>query len=392
MLITGMKNWKRLFRSRFTRPALRRATRRRSWRKSVLSADVATTTEQLENRTLLAANLLANLDTTTGVNADQFVQVGAETFFVAVDDVHGRELWKTDGTIAGTQMVLDINPSTVSSSPEDLVRVGDTLYFTAEDGSLSGRQLWKSDGTSAGTTHIIVFEPFVGPAARLSNLTKVDDILFFSGDIGGIGIELLKFDTVTNTSGLVKNIFPAQGASSRPSELADANGTLYFSAFNNSPGELQGRELWKSNGTEAGTNLVVDLNEGTFTCCFPSRVVSKSTNPQQITPVGNQVFFTTQPSNDLILLRDVWVTNGTEAGTLKVSSNINVDQLTAFDGKLYFVTRSGDGYVFKLGDKFELLARNRFDTRDEFSATPAVSDGQLFIRANRTLFCVAKTD
>ncbi len=45
-----------------------------------------------------------------------------------------------------------------------------------------------------------------------------------------------------------------------------------------------------------------------------------------------------------------------------------------------------------LGPKFELLARNRFDTSDEFSATPAVSDGQLFIRANRTLFCVAKTE
>ncbi len=62
------------------------------------------------------------------------------------------------------------------------------------------------------------------------------------------------------------------------------------------------------------------------------------------------------------------------------------------DGKLYFVTRSGVGYVLKLGPKFELLARNRFDTSDEFSATPAVSDGQLFIRSNRTLFCVAKLD
>jgi outer membrane protein assembly factor BamB len=62
------------------------------------------------------------------------------------------------------------------------------------------------------------------------------------------------------------------------------------------------------------------------------------------------------------------------------------------DGKLYFVRRSGDGYVIKLGETFEHLASNRFATEYEFSATPAVSDGQLFFRANRTLFCVARAD
>lgn len=59
------------------------------------------------------------------------------------------------------------------------------------------------------------------------------------------------------------------------------------------------------------------------------------------------------------------------------------------DGKLYYMSRSGDGYVIRVGDDFEQLATNRFDSdTGEYSATPAVSDGQLFIRSTNTLYCV----
>ncbi|MFV0442972.1 MAG: PQQ-binding-like beta-propeller repeat protein [Planctomycetaceae bacterium] len=60
------------------------------------------------------------------------------------------------------------------------------------------------------------------------------------------------------------------------------------------------------------------------------------------------------------------------------------------DGKLIYITRAGDGIVVKLGDEPEQLATNRFASdHSEFSATPAVSDGQLFIRSNKFLYCVA---
>ncbi|WP_425397840.1 PQQ-binding-like beta-propeller repeat protein [Aeoliella sp.] len=59
------------------------------------------------------------------------------------------------------------------------------------------------------------------------------------------------------------------------------------------------------------------------------------------------------------------------------------------DGKLYYMSRGGDGYVIKAGDDFEQLATNRFDSdTGEYSATPAVSDGQLFIRSTTALYCV----
>lgn len=61
------------------------------------------------------------------------------------------------------------------------------------------------------------------------------------------------------------------------------------------------------------------------------------------------------------------------------------------DGKIYYVSRGGDGYVLELGDDFAQVAVNRFDSdTGEFSATPAVSDGQLFLRSTGTLYCVGE--
>ena len=60
------------------------------------------------------------------------------------------------------------------------------------------------------------------------------------------------------------------------------------------------------------------------------------------------------------------------------------------DGKIYFVTRSGHVFVLKASERFELLAVNRMaEDGEEFSATPAISQGRLFLRSNRNLYCLA---
>lgn len=63
--------------------------------------------------------------------------------------------------------------------------------------------------------------------------------------------------------------------------------------------------------------------------------------------------------------------------------------LVAGDQKLFYTTRNGDVYVLKLGDQFEQLAVNQLtDDVEDFSATPAISNGQLFIRSSKHLYCV----
>ena len=61
------------------------------------------------------------------------------------------------------------------------------------------------------------------------------------------------------------------------------------------------------------------------------------------------------------------------------------------DGKIYFLSRSGDAFVYAAGAEFKLLAQNHFAAGSgDFSSTPAVSDGQLFIRSSKFLYCVAQ--
>ena len=70
--------------------------------------------------------------------------------------------------------------------------------------------------------------------------------------------------------------------------------------------------------------------------------------------------------------------------------NQSYSSVVAADGKLYFVTRQGLCYVLKLGPEFEQLAANTFGSDDgDFSATPAISDGELFFRSSKKLYCVS---
>src|SRR6516162_3732493 len=86
------------------------------------------------------------------------VDLNGTLLFAANDGVHGTELWKSDGTAAGTSLVKDINPGSAGSYPYDFVKVNGTLFFAANDGT-HGKELWKSDGTAAGTGMVADINP-----------------------------------------------------------------------------------------------------------------------------------------------------------------------------------------------------------------------------------------
>lgn len=60
------------------------------------------------------------------------------------------------------------------------------------------------------------------------------------------------------------------------------------------------------------------------------------------------------------------------------------------DGKIYVPTRWNGVLVLATGAKYKVLSQNRFAADDsDFNATPAISNGDLFLRSNRYLYCVA---
>ena len=77
--------------------------------------------------------------------------VSGTIFFAADDAANGIELWKSDGTAAGTVLVKDINPASGKRlEPNGADKRGRHAFFAAQE-ALDGPELWKSDGTTAGT-------------------------------------------------------------------------------------------------------------------------------------------------------------------------------------------------------------------------------------------------
>jgi ELWxxDGT repeat protein len=114
--------------------------------------------------------------------------VGDQLFFAANVAGSGPEIWKTDGTRAGTVLVKDIAPGPASSRPGELTAAGGRLYFRATDGA-HGDELWQSDGTAAGTT--LVQDILPGPASSTpEDLTAAGGTLYFTADDGEHGREL----------------------------------------------------------------------------------------------------------------------------------------------------------------------------------------------------------
>lgn len=235
-----------------------------------------------------------------------------------------------------------------SSNPMFFSEYNGELYFNARGTNVSGigNELYKTNGTQAGTILVMNLNPNFSGSSYPSNFTVFNGELYFTADDGVNGRELFKTDGTTIT--LVKDINVGSGSSSNHSDnmmaMLEENGFLYFFAEDTSG---TGYDLWKTDGTEAGTIKVSELNT--------NEVTGLNLNFKKL---GNSLYFVYTDSNTShkeIYKYEPLSSNQTSVLNVYPSNNSSgYGYLTIFDnklfavadGKIYYTNGATNGFVF----------------------------------------------
>jgi ELWxxDGT repeat protein len=268
-----------------------------------------------------------------------FVNANDTLFFEANDGTHGLQLWKSDGTVAGTMMLTDAQGGFTA---RPVLAFNSNYFFTAWNGGNLG-QLWKSDGTPGGTVPVtnesggLVVESYVAqtsPHVPSDSPAVIGNDFYFVA-LDNNGYQICKSDGTPSGTTMVTNV----NGNTNPYGMyaawpTNVNGTLFFSA-----NDGNGPEIWKSDGTPGGTVMVANLISGSGTTYV---------DPYYLTAVNNELFFV---ATDAVHGTQLWKSDGTGAGTVQVTDigsppgNFQLQDLTSFNGELYFFANDGfDGW------------------------------------------------
>ena len=329
------------------------------------------------------------VDFDTSVKVFEFKVLGNEFYFVAYQENSGVELWKTDGTTLGTEIVKDIYPGINNSCVEDMHGAEGHLFFVAQNPEV-GREVWRSDGTAVGTDYISDIFTFNGSSIPL-RFSEINDKLIFSARINCIGRELFSSNGSSIGTSLLNDINTGVGSNEGFFSYEEFGELLYFKA--DEPDDR--KAIWATDGTVAGTAKVVDLSEALG---FDSRY--ELSNPKGLgddlileaffAEVGQCVvkYNPSQKSTEIIKVThptfgvnssddrfykisedflifigldpdskiELWRTDGTESGTYMIKDirminesnlNLHIGNLKIHNNELYFFADDGTRSLWK---------------------------------------------
>jgi len=275
-----------------------------------------------------------------GSSPDDMIRLGSNALFEATDASTGAELWKTNGLSAGTKLVRDIAPSGEDSNAFPLGVLKGRLLFSASDGTLPGdhgQELWTTDGSRSGTHMVKDIAPGPDPAFAVKLAVIGSKALFTASDGGSHGLQLYVTDGTTHGTKRLKVINDEGSMLSYPGagpQPVVVNGIYYFGADDGSSPGHHGFELWRSDGTRAGTRLVKDILPGTG-----------GTDIQWMRRVGSKLLFSARDGHGT----ELWVSDGTAHGTKRVkdiapgADSSDPYQLAVIGSTLYFAANDGSG-------------------------------------------------
>lgn len=241
-------------------------------------------------------------------------------YFSAFNEFTGEELWSSDGTNANTSLVSDILPGNIGSRPRNFILLNDKLFFIA-NGIQQAANVYYTDGSPNGTKLV---KSVIGNGQFSTTIlhTALKNKLLFSCYEPQLGQELWTTDGTELNTSLVKDINPDKTYEyfGFQKYLFNLNDEIVFIGND----EEHGFELWKTDGTNSGTVLILDQFKNT-----------ESSVPRFIGQNTKGVLFTAYSNGS----QQLWKTDGTKQGTIKLENkevNVSMRNSATLNDIIYF--------------------------------------------------------
>jgi ELWxxDGT repeat protein len=254
----------------------------------------------------------------------------------------GNEPW-FGSTTQPPRLVADINRQAAGIDTSRAVRGRDRLFFLANDG-ITGREPWRSNGTAAGTT---VLDLVSGPGSSLAN-SGTQFVPFGDGFAAAFETNTAASSNLVVSDGTLagSRFLPAVTNRSEGLVLTTQDGLLFLS---------DGRTIWRSDGTVAGTSalpaLLPYLSWGHHLDALPGRLVAGGSWANLLGTDGVSLETLAGPDHarlaklaDRLLFLDpsgLFATDGTAAGTTLLVAGMPFPQLQEQRGDVVWLLANG---------------------------------------------------
>ncbi|MCH9649678.1 MAG: hypothetical protein K0U98_15675 [Deltaproteobacteria bacterium] len=228
-------------------------------------------------------------------------RVGENAVFSGWSPEAGQELWVTDGTTSGTQLLKDLCPGPCGSSPQLPLQLDSEVVFLAE-GAQGNTELWRTDVTEAGTEKIATFpSTFLIDRRELPSVASSGTHYLLEGRDDAHGTEPWVADGSPEGPKILLDI-DARYRSSTPIDLRAIAGGLAFSAsWAAEPDGTEVEELWFAPSSSRDVIRFTDFND------FRS--------VKEMSEAAGRLYFLRNTSGSAT---ELWSSDGTENGTLPI--------------------------------------------------------------------------
>ena len=319
-----------------------------------------------------------------------------EHHVLCFDAVKGKQLWDTAIKAGPWSRASDLRggytvPTPAADSERLFVVFGSSVLAALDH---AGKELWRKelvpfDFDVALASGPILFRDRV--ILQLDGVKRSSRLVAYDGKTGDV-----KWQQDRPTAGFGHSTPTLARVGTRPQLLVAANGAVqgvdpedgklvwWCQASGATASPVMSKGLVYCDGGRGGMGVCVDpTGKGDVTKTHRKwkldRVPQGFSSPVVI---GDQLYRLTDPG----VLRSWSLSKGEVGATLRLlGASTSSSPFTTPEGRIYAAS-AGKSYVVQAGEKLEVLATN--DLGDPSSASPAVAGGRIYLKGERSLWCI----